>query len=470
MLDIHLSYALLVPLIFLYVIGFFTAVYSISQARTPQGAAAWVLGLIGFPLFALPFFFVFGKKRFEGYLKRMDEVYEKNKKYALNQINSFRVNTKLDDPIEEFISSTDNGFIGNNKIDLLINGDVIYQQMFEDIAKAQEYILLQVYIFRTDRIGTKFAEQLMKKAQEGLKVTVLYEKPGISMSSRLLKRMKDTGISLGKFAPGRRNKLHINFRNHRKILIIDGKVGFFGGLNIGDEYLGRKPEIGHWRDTNVRVEGPAVMLAQIATARDWEWSQNKPLDVKWNVTASNGKTHLSVITSGPVSERPMGLLLHIGMMNLAKKRLWIANPYVIPPDSLVDTISVAKLRGVDVRIIVPAHSDNKITLYAAEIYYKKLLKAGIRIFKYQRGFMHQKVTLIDDSLALVGSANLDFRSMYINFEDTIACTEKKFVYDIEKMLLDDFTMTEEIKLDDYENVPFLRKTASYVCNLFAPVI
>jgi cardiolipin synthase len=444
--------------------GIYLAFNALFQSRTPQGATAWFLGLIGFPYFAIPLYIAFGRRRYS------DDLSKKKCKLSKNYKNNVFDKKSNVFEFEKFLHHLEVGFSGDNEIHLLVDGGCIYSSMLTEIQNAKEYIILQVYIFRTDETGNMFAEALKEKAKEGVKIYILYEKVLINMSEKVLRSMKASGISVGSFRPFKRNKWHLNFRNHRKILIVDGRVGFFGGLNIGDDYVGKYPSIGHWRDTNVKILGSSLEAAQIAFARDWFSSQGEECSIDWKVVPTKSQGNVLVFASGPIDEKPLCLLQHIALVNLATERLWIANPYIVPPQSLMDALAMAALRGVDVRIIVPNKTDNMFIGAVDEIYYERLMEFGIKIFRFNAGFLHQKVILIDNLLGVVGSANFDFRSMYINFEVTTVSSEKQFVINLEKMLENDLLNSNELLLKEIQDRSLIRKIFQRGVNLLAPVL
>jgi len=439
----------------IYFSGIVLALSALFQSRTPQGATAWFLGLVGFPFIAIPLYIAFGRRRFS-----------ELRPLPLNHqmLWPFFIETQL----ESKTSSKENLFI-ESEIKLLIDGHEIYSSMLSDIANAKSYIILQVYIFRTDETGKMFAEALRKKSLEGVKVYLLYEKVLIRMSQDVLNEMKKAGVKLGNFKPFQRNKWHLNFRNHRKILIIDGTAGFFGGLNIGDDYVGKYPRLGHWRDTNVRITGSSLLSAIEAFEHDWYSSQGFKCDLPLFPALENKRRNF-IFATGPIDEKPFCLLHHIALINLAKKRLWIANPYIVPPQSLMDALSMAALRGVDVRILVPNKTDNPFIGAVDEIYYERLMEYGVKIFRYNAGFLHQKVMLIDSKIGVVGSANLDFRSMYINFEVTTISIDEGFIKSMQTMLLKDFLCSREIFMKDITSKNWLTKVYQRGVNLLAPVL
>jgi cardiolipin synthase len=468
MVSLHFDYTSAAIIVAFYVVGLGLAMNSAFQSRTPQGTMAWFLALTFFPFLAVPAFLLFGKKKLEDYDQYERELLGVRRRIETG-VAPYRV-TKLDTPLERFLVHTNVDFLDGNEAKLLLDGKETFNEMLTAIKNARRYIFLQMYIFRTDKIGKLFADALVAKAREGVRVFVLYERLGIRMSKTVLRQMTDAGVALGEFSPIRFNKLQVNFRNHRKLLLIDGATGFFGGINIGDDYLGRYPSIGPWRDTNVRVRGPIVSLAQIDFIKDWKFSQRVPFDVELAPPVALGKGHMLLVNSGPAEERPMNLLNHIEIINSARCRLWIANPYIVPPQGILDALFIAAMRGVDVRILVPTKSDNPLVAMAMEVYLERLVKAGIRVFKYRRGMMHQKVILLDEEISVIGSSNFDFRSMYINFENSIVTDDPRLIKDIDLCLRRDFDASDELDPVDFRLRSFRDRLVSHLANSIAPIL
>ena len=220
----------------------------------------------------------------------------------------------------------------------------------------------------------------------------------------------------------------------------------------------------------MRLEGPSVLASQMAHAKDWYWCKHEDLIVDWRIPPPAGKANVLVLPTGPADSKQTCLLTHIAIVNSAKKRLWVANPYLVPPESLLDAILLASLRGVDVRFIIPSYSDAWIVMIACRIYVERLIQHGVKVYRYKEGFLHQKVILVDDSFAVVGSANLDFRSMFINFEITVVAQDDDFVSQVEAMLVKDFEKCELETIEDYQKMGFWKKLTSRAANLLAPVL
>lgn len=470
-LDNPLLYAFV---IIFYVLGLFCAAQAILRSRTPQGATAWVMSLFALPFVAVPFFLIFGRSRFEGYNSRR-KVLDRKVADKFNELKPIQDEEDISDEMKlinsTITSKNQPGFTRGNCLKLLRNGHETYKEMFEELEKAKSYILLQVYIFRADDIGLKFAEVLIRKARAGVRVTFMNDDIGAKIPRKLLKEMKEAGIQTGSFNDTTgRGRLQINFRNHRKILIIDGRVGFLGGLNIGEEYMGRKKKWGNWRDTHLKIQGPSVLAAQLSVAKDWFFASAEELNADWKMNISEQDAEIAVLHTGPVDDKQTCLLSHVALMNFAKRRLWIANPYLVPPETLADAMIMASLRGVDVRLIVPAHTDALTVRLASRVYQEKFIRHGIKVYHYTGGFMHQKVMLVDDCFATVGSANLDCRSMFVNFEITAISTQKDFIQDMSDMFEGDFANSQLMSLESFKHLNLFQTIASRGANLLAPVL
>jgi len=270
---------------------------------------------------------------------------------------------------------------------------------------------------------------------------------------------------------GRRNRFQLNFRNHRKIVVVDGDAAWIGGHNVGREYLGLKPSVGHWRDTHTRVTGPAVLGAEQAFATDWLWAKGEHLDIDWDLDMdSKGDSTVLVFPSDPASEyEEAGLMFHQTIV-AAQQRIWIASPYFVPDQGIVAALQLAALRGVDVRIIIPDEPDGPMVAMANWAYTRELLAVGVKVFRYQGGFLHQKVLLMDDQLAGVGTANFDNRSFRLNFEITMLVHDLFFAREVERMLETDLTRCRQVTLQEATSKPMWMRLGMAVARLFSPVL
>ena len=363
------------------------------------------------------------------------------------------------------------GFTRKNAIKLLKNGSEAFPEMLRALREAKSYIIFQFYIVRGDDVGCEFFDVLIQKAREGVRVTLMNDAIGVEIPRKIMKALREAGVQVGTFNESTaRGKLQINFRNHRKILIIDGSMAFIGGLNIGNEYAGFTKRFGYWRDTQVRLEGPSVIAAQLACAKDWYCIHERNIAADWDIVPSTANANVMVLHTGPADENHACLLSFVALINSASERLWIANPYYVPPESLMDAILLARLRGVDVRILLPSYSDSQSVLLASRVYQKTLLKHGIRVYKYTKGFLHQKVMVVDHDFGVVGSVNFDYRSMFINFEVSVIAADKEFTETLGQMLEQDYLESEELKLEDFQDQPLMQRIISRGANLMAPIL
>jgi cardiolipin synthase len=282
--------------------------------------------------------------------------------------------------------------------------------------------------------------------------------------------LRQGGVAIYPFATRRRpNRFQLNFRNHRKIVVVDGWLGFLGGLNVGDEYLGLKPPLAPWRDTHLQLAGPAVADLQRSFAVDWHWVTGE-LPPMLPPRPAQGDALTLVAATGPADPQESCSLFFTVAINAARRRLWLTTPYFVPDQAVMSALRLAVMRGVDVRVMLPSRPDHFTVFLASTLYAYDAIGAGVRIYRYQPGFMHQKVILIDDDAACVGSMNLDNRSFRLNFEIGALNVDRGFAADVERMLLADFEQSREVTREEYLRASYRRKLAMHVARLFDPVL
>ncbi len=465
-------------LLFLHLLGILTAFKALMESRTSQGAIAWLVFLLTFPTLALPAYWILGRSKFQGYrhAKRIaDHKIREGMTRLIQQMQRFHPrhgSTHPGGPAERFAALP---LTRANAVELLIDGEATFESIFSGIEAARRYVLVQFYILRDDDLGRELQRRLIARAREGVRIFVLYDEIGsYPLSAGYLEAFKKAGIAVHAFntRKGWRNKFQLNFRNHRKIVVVDGQSAWIGGHNVGDEYLGKDPKVGFWRDTHMRLEGPAVMGAQLSFAEDWFWAAGEKIeDLEWTPKrAKEGDARVLVIPSGPADEQDTAELMFLHALNSAKERIWIATPYFVPDDAVVYALQLAGFRGVDVRILIPDRPDHLAVGLAAYSYYEEAEKAGVKFYRYTRGFLHEKVMLIDDRAATVGTANFDNRSFRLNFEITAMVEESAFVEAVERMFEQDFSFS---RLDDPSTAsrkPFWYQTAVRLARLAAPIL
>lgn len=458
----------------MYVAALFCALRAASTARTPQGAVGWVVFLLAAPFFAVPAYMFLGHHRMTGY-----QVSRRESKRVVDAIRDFAAThaPTSDNPsiqLAPFEHCADMPAIKGNAMALLLNGDQTFNALFSAIDAAKTYVLVQFYIIHDDEIGRALRDRLIAAAQRGVTVRFLTDGVGsYSLPTAYLDKLRSAGVSVAdpSASPGPSHRFQINYRNHRKTVVVDGTTGFTGGLNVGDEYAGKDPAFGPWRDTHVQLSGPIVLQLQLIFAEDWHWATGEALldNLNWQVEYAKDDMTGLIVATGPSDQSETGSLMFYAAIAAARERVWIASPYFVPDTDVVTALRHAALRGVDVRIMVPDMADHQLPWLAAHAYFDVVRSDGVRIFRYDQGFMHQKVFVVDDSLAAVGTANLDNRSFRLNFETMALFFDTTAAARVDEMLRDDFTRCYELTEELSEQPPYVRYGAP-VARLFAPLL
>ena len=464
-----------------YALAAVCAVRELLYGRTSQGSIAWLLSLFFFPYVTVFLYLAFGWKRFDDYVRLRRRVGTKQaRKGGEHPGSELRVIHRADEPSDTWpllANISHLPFLSGNDVEVLIDGQATYDSIFAGIRAAEKYVLLQFYIIRDDAVGRQLADLLIAKARAGLSVLLLYDDIGSAgLPRRYLRRLEKAGVHVSGFNRSRPmfsllRPFRINFRNHRKIVIADGRNAWIGGLNIGNEYLGDTPHFKRWRDTHVRVSGPAALSAQVSYAEDWHWATGTPLPVPWPepVPFKEGEPVL-VMPSGPADIVETAAIAFTEAIGHARRRLWIVSPYFVPGEEIQTALSAAVLRGVDVRLLMPYRSDNRFVGLATAGFAEFMATQGVQTYFYKSGFLHQKIVLVDDALASIGTVNFDNRSFHINFEVTLWLTSKRSISFIERMLESDFADSVHLKPADYASRPLWQHLLSRFARLFAPLL
>lgn len=465
-------------ILFAHVLGFVSSLDALMSTRTAPGTVAWIVSLNTFPVAAVPTYWVFGRSRFQGYVigRREDD----NELYTelqdrMSLVHPFRVALPADDrKVEAIERLAKMPMVVGNEVELLIDGEATFRSILEGIGAARDSVLVQFYIVRDDDIGRQLQALLMRKAREGVRVYFLYDEIGsYRLPSSYLAAMSAAGVQVRRFhsTRGSGNRFQLNFRNHRKVVVVDGQSGWVGGLNVGDEYLGRHSHFGPWRDTHLRMKGPATLCLQLSFVEDWHWATGEILELDWTPQPANGQdVPVLVLPSGPADRFETASLMVQHAINSARERLWISSPYFVPDEGVLGALKLAALRGVDVRVLIPERPDNILTYFAAYALVAPLLEAGVQIRRYQEGFLHGKTMLIDDVASAVGTVNLDNRSFRLNFEITAWVLQREFALQMEDMFESDFARSRAMTVGEVEEKPWWFRAASRAAYLTAPVL
>ncbi len=463
--------------------------FVLLERRQPAATMAWVLALFLLPLLGVLLYLTFGVKRLarrrrEGrHLKaRIDAVLMKHE--YVRKARGVE-DPALGDARTQILTQLARNLEGpppsaGNRCDLLINAAATYRSMIHAIEGARDHVHVLFYIIQPDETGRALRDRLAATARRGVQVRVLCDAVGsIALPGDFWDPLVEAGGQAAYYAPVNllyrlRRRDRIDYRNHRKIVIADGRVGYTGGINVGREYLGLNPEVGHWRDTHVRIEGPAALALQGTFAEDWLATTGELLDEpryypEPPLDAEEGSV-VQVVDSGP--DRTWSPLhqLFFQAFTLARKRIWVTSPYFIPDAVIEQALVTAALRGVDVRLLVPSRSDSRLVDFASRAYYPNLLQAGVRIFEYARGFVHAKSLLVDDWVATVGSANMDTRSFHLSYELNVMVFDSAFTRELSRVFLDDLRDAREIDLESQRRLGYFRRIAQAVAQLWSPLL
>ena len=394
------------------------------ENRTAQNTLLWIYILVFLPVLGYIIYVYSGQLFLKGYLFKSKRTKDREVFETISRKTEKIDFSKLNYHQNHFTHYLDRATLTptntNTKTKILKNGEETFREIKRALKEAKEFIHMEYYIFRDDRLGSEIIDILIEKVQEGIEVRLMYDAMGsITLSGTAIKRMKDAGIMVYPFLPIKHGLFNqkFNFRNHRKIIVVDGAVGFVGGLNIGVEYLGEDERFGFWCDTHVVLEGAAVQTLHAVFLLDWRYVSGEMLVMDERYLKSipaGGDGLVHVVATGPETERMSDH--YYAMITSATKSIWIASPYFVPNQAIRTALRIAAHKGIQIRIMVPDTNDGFLTQYATRSYLPELLRAGVEIYAYQKGFLHKKVMIVDGDLATIGTANMDMRSFRLNFE------------------------------------------------------
>ncbi|MFB7641709.1 cardiolipin synthase [Peribacillus butanolivorans] len=465
----------------LYVFVMFITIYSLMlENRFAHDTLLWMYVLLFFPVFGYVFYLFSGQLYLKGYLfqsKRKKDreewkslvthVSSPDLKFLNNHQKSFAAFAK--NASETTISTA-------SKTEVLKNGNETFSEIIKQLKKAEKFIHIEYYIFRSDRLGTEIIDILIEKAKKGVEVLFIFDAAGsLSLSNNEVKRMKKAGVKAYPFSPLKHGFFNqkFNFRNHRKIIIIDGEIGFVGGLNIGEEYLGRNKNIGFWRDTHMVLEGEAVYMLHTVFLLDWEYVSGEDIleeRPEINTRVEKGDGAVQVVASGPDTQQGIMSDFYYSLITCATKSIWIASPYFVPNQAIKAAIKHAALKGIQVRLMVPAVNDGFLTQYGSRSYFGELLQFGAEVYSYKKGFLHQKLIIVDGDIASIGTANMDMRSFHLNFEVNVFLMGSSSINDLVTHYQEDMKDSEKLDPLSYNNRGLLERSKESFARLFSNVL
>lgn len=479
-MDYHSPYFFGYLIGLIHLLGVIAALHAVFTVRTAQGAIAWAMSLLFIPYFTLIPYLVFGSRTFDAYIQA--------RRQANREMHVAMADLNWRPWVEEALTARNSESyaalrampklgrmpcLANNQVSLLIDGQATFDAIFKAIEAAHDTVLIQFFIIHDDGIGRELKALLLRKAAEGVKIYVLFDSVGShALPSAYIQSLREGGVNIRAFATRRGwfNRFQVNFRNHRKIVVVDGMLGFMGGHNVGDEYLGGNPRLSPWRDTHVQVSGPVLACLQESFAEDWYWAARQLPPLILPDTYPDNGVLCQVLASGPADPQETCSLFFVDAIHAARERLWITSPYFIPDEAVSAALRLAVLRGVDVRILIPSRPDHRIVYAASSLFTFEAVQAGVRMFRYGPGFLHQKVVLVDNEVSAIGSANLDNRSFRLNFEIMLLTVDLAFAAQVEAMLQHDFDQAREITPEDSQQTRRLQQLGMRIARLISPIL
>lgn len=477
-----LPYLLAFIMIFNIVLAF-TVIF--LERRNASSTWAWLMVLFFIPVFGFLLYLIFGRKLKNQKIFTWDT---RSKLGVNNEVESQLSAIKAgkfalkDEELRQYqdlyylhLQNNDAIYTQDNHVDIFTDGNKKFNALIADLEQATDHIHLLYYIIRHDELGTRIAEVLIRKAREGVEVRFLYDAMGSRLlSKKYLRRLKEAGVLVDAFFPAKIPKINfkLNFRNHRKLAIIDGKIGYIGGFNIGDEYLGKDRKFGYWRDTHLRIYGDAVRKLQTRFILDWNQASRNDIlyEDRFYIGSDGGDVGVQIVSSGPDSEWEQIKYGYIKMILAAKEYIYIQTPYFIPDESLMDALRIAALSGVKVKVMIPNKPDHPFVYWATLSYTGQLLRAGADIFMYQNGFLHAKTIVVDGKVSSVGTANIDVRSFRLNFEVNAFLYDQGIAQQLVEAFENDIMLSTQLTQKLYEKRSLGIRFKESVSRLLSPIL
>ncbi|SEO22026.1 cardiolipin synthase [Amphibacillus marinus] len=481
--DLDLVTIILGLFVFMHIALAFTIVF--LERKNPMSTWAWLLVFTFVPVGGIFLYFIFGRKLTGKKLFIWDNKSKLGVRKAVeNQLqlldeDSFPIPDHYQQHKDLFylhLRNNDAILTQENEVEIFNDGEAKFDALIADIERAQHHIHIIYYIVRSDNLGWRIGRALMKKAQEGVTVRFLYDDMGSRrLSRKFISALKQSGVLVESFFPSLIPKINfkINYRNHRKLAIIDGQIGYIGGFNIGDEYLGENRKFGYWRDTHLRIVGESVTNMQTRFILDWnQASKNQILQYEpsYYEAIPRGDVGVQIVSSGPDSEWEQVKYGYIKMIMEAEEYVYIQTPYFIPDESLADVVKIAALSGIDVRIMIPNKPDHPFVYWATYSYIGNMLEAGAKVYIYQNGFLHAKTIVVDGKLASVGTANIDVRSFQLNFEVNAFLYSEKVAAELIEHFQKDMDNSYLLTFEAYQQRSLRIRFKESVARLISPIL
>ncbi len=475
-----MEHLFLINIVFSLLIIFF-------QRRNPTTVWAWLLLLYFIPVLGFVLYLILGQNFRRERMFKMKEI-EGEIKYAVRRQEEsiYRKKLRLRDPeLDRFkrlilynLNEAEAVLTDNNDIRIFTDGREKFQTLLSEMDHARNYIHVQYYIIKNDELWKEIEEVLVRKARQGVEVRVLFDSMGCrGMRHSDWARLEKAGIKTAEFFPALLGKLQlrVNYRNHRKIVVIDGRIGFVGGFNVGREYIGKDKKFGYWRDTHVCIEGSAVTSLAMRFVLDWNYAARENLFLEDRLFelptyVRNGRDPVQIISSGPDSKSQEIRNNYLRLIHMARKNIYIQTPYFIPDDDIRDALEIAAKSGIDVRIMIPCKPDHPFVYWATYSYLGEMVEAGARCYTYDNGFLHAKCMCVDGLVTCMGTANMDIRSFSLNFEVNAVIYSARTTGRLMEAFENDIAKSTLITCKKYEQRDFVIRIKEQFCRLLSPVL
>jgi cardiolipin synthase A/B len=456
----------------------------VIRRKEPSSTIAWILTLLFLPALGPVLFLLFGRDRVRWPAKRKRQADALVRGMVAARTGEAALDLSLApadlSDFEKRIFQvgallTGGGASSGNHVDVLPDGRTVYDALASAIDQARHHVHAEFYLIRNDATGAWFRDKLAEAAKRGVEVRLLCDAYGcLGLGARWRRPLRRAGAKVGVFLPMRSLLLQpVNLRNHRKIVVVDGRLAFSGGMNIGDEYRGEMRGVGHWRDTHFKIEGPAASGLQRVFLQDWFFATGEVLDPKPyfpDMAGAPGKATVAIVPSGPDTRTEAIHRLFFAAISGASERVWITTPYFVPDPPMVVALQVAAMRGVDVKLILPSRSNHRVTFHAGRSYYEQLLEAGVHIHEYAPGMIHSKTMVVDGRIVLVGSANMDMRSFRLNFEVHALLHDERTARELEARFSADLAEAIPVTLGPWSERPWRWRVAEGAGRLVSPLL
>ncbi|MEC0270914.1 cardiolipin synthase [Paenibacillus anseongense] len=459
------------------------------ERRNVAATWSWLMVLLFIPILGFLLYVMLGQNLSRRKLYKWNQRMQERMQTVISEQREQLMNgtmTYLNPMVSDYrdliylnVASNDAFLTQDNSVDIFTDGISKFSDLMLKIEAAKTHIHMQYYIVKNDALGKRIFQALTKKAEQGVIVRFLYDDIGSrSLKDSFFRDFLKAGGQKAAFFPSRIPYLNyrVNYRNHRKLVIIDGKIGYMGGFNVGNEYLGMDPRFGFWRDTHLRLTGSVVRALQSRFILDWNLASSTAVEVdqcyfpEREEGGTSQQVPMQIVASGPNEEWPHFVYTFLKMIHMAKKRILLQTPYFIPEESMLNALRIAALSGIDVRIMIPEKADHLFVHWASLYYVGELLRAGVKCYLYDYGFLHAKTIVVDGKVASVGTANFDIRSLRLNFETNALMYHEETAKKLEATFWKDMEGCMELTLEEYEKRSLRIRFLESISKLISPIL